>query len=224
VSAKQTGLMSMQNSYSLMSRAAVAFAVVAGAACASGGSSSGAYVPPLSKTSSVAVGGGSSWAGEPSGVHINVDLSERKLYLKNGDEVVRAYEIGVGQAGYPTPEGNYSIRRIVWNPPWTPPDAAWAADKEPQAPGAANNPMKVVKIYFNEPDYYIHGTGSVSTLGGAVSHGCLRMAPEDAASLARYLMEHGGDAHDAAWFDHVQSSNETTNVTLESSIPMHVAQ
>ena len=214
----------MENSFSRTSRAALAVAVLAGAACASGGSSAGSYVPPLSNTSSAAIGGGASWAGEPAGVHINVDLSERKLYLKDGGEVVRAYTIGVGQPGYPTPEGNYSVRRIVWNPPWTPPDAAWAADKEPQPPGAADNPMKAVKIYFNEPDYYIHGTGRVATLGGAVSHGCLRMAPEDAASLARYLMEHGGEAHDAAWFDHVQSSNETTNVTLASSIPMHVAQ
>ncbi len=105
---------------------------------------------------------------------------------------MQSYSIGVGKEGYETPVGDYSIRRIVWNPPWNPPDAAWAEDKEPQPPGAADNPMKVVKIYFKEPDYYIHGTGTVSSLGGAVSHGCLRMAPEDAANLARYLMEHGG--------------------------------
>lgn len=212
----------MQLNNSNLGRTALAFAVLAGAACASSGTSaSGVYVPPVSN---VAVGSGASWVGEPSGVHINVDLSERKLYLKNGDQVVRAYEIGVGQPAYPTPEGNYSVRRIVWNPPWTPPDAAWAADKEPQPPGARENPMKTVKIYFNEPDYYIHGTGSISTLGGAVSHGCLRMAPEDAASLARYLMEHGGEARDAAWFARVEGSNETTTINLDNSIPMHVAQ
>jgi lipoprotein-anchoring transpeptidase ErfK/SrfK len=216
--------MPMTQTYSKINRAALAVAVLAGAAaCASSGTSAGAYVPPTTSTT-VAVGRGASYPGEPSGVHVNVDLSERKLYLKNGDEVVRAYEIGVGQPGYPTPEGNYSVRRIVWNPPWTPPEASWAANKEPEPPGAAKNPMKVVKIYFNEPDYYIHGTGSVSTLGGAVSHGCLRMAPEDAASLARYLMEHGGEAKDAAWFSRVQSSNETTTITLPDPIPMHVAQ
>lgn len=220
---QQTEMMSMEHTYSKLSRATVAFAVVAGAACASSGTSAGTYMPPVSSTT-VIVNRGGSWVGEPSGVHVNVDLSERKLYLKNGDEVVRAYEIGVGQAAYPTPEGNYTVRRIVWNPPWTPPDEAWAANKEPQQPGAAANPMKVVKIYFNEPDYYIHGTGSVSTLGGAVSHGCLRMAPEDAASLARYLMEHGGEARDASWFQRVQGSNETVTITLDNSIPMHVGQ
>jgi murein L,D-transpeptidase YcbB/YkuD len=220
--------MSMQRSYSRLHMAiarlgagALAFAgVLAGSGCASSGSSAaGTYHPtrPASATS------GSSWDGEPnSGVHINVNLGERKLYVKDGREVVQAYQIGVGMDNMPTPQGNYSVRRIVWNPPWTPPNSAWAADKEPQEPGAPDNPMKVVKIYFNEPDYYIHGTGSIGSLGGAVSHGCLRMAPSDAATLARYLMEHGGASRDASWFQHVQSSNETETVMLANAIPMHV--
>jgi murein L,D-transpeptidase YcbB/YkuD len=192
-------------------------AVLAGAGCASSGSASGSYHPtPI-------LGPGASWAGEPSGVHINVDLSERKLYLKDGTQVVQSYSIGVGQPGYETPTGDYSVRKIIWNPPWNPPDAAWAEDKEPQPPGTADNPMKAVKIYFKEPDYYIHGTGTLSSLGGAVSHGCLRMAPSDAAALARYLMEHGGASRDAAWFARVQRSNETETVVLNSAIPMHVA-
>jgi lipoprotein-anchoring transpeptidase ErfK/SrfK len=222
--------MSMQHNHSRLDRVARrigggALALAGafwGAACATT-TAGGTYIPPASPTT-VVVHNGGTWVGEPSGVHINVDLSERKLYLKEGTEVVRAYEIGVGQPAYPTPEGNYTVRRIVWNPPWTPPDAAWAAGKEPQAPGASQNPMKVVKIYFNEPDFYIHGTGSVSSLGGAVSHGCLRMAPEDAANLARYLMEHGGEARDASWFQHVESSNETETVMLDNGIPMHVQQ
>src|SRR5215467_7847919 len=145
--------MSTQNMTSKLSGAALAFAVMAGAGCAStGASAAGVYVPPTSRTT-VSAGPGASYPGEPSGVHVNVDLSERKLYLKDGNEVVRAYEIGVGQPAYPTPEGTYTVRRIVWNPPWTPPDAGWAANKEPEPPGASANPMKVVKIYFNEPDY-----------------------------------------------------------------------
>ena len=49
------------------------------------------------------------------------------------------------------------------------------------------------------------------------------MAPSDAAALARYLMEHGGASRDAAWFQHVQTSNETQTVNLGTAIPMHVA-
>ena len=193
--------------------------VMAAAGCASsGGTSAGVYHP------SPTVSNGGSYPGEPSGVHINVSLAERKLYLKDGNSVVQAYSVGVGKPEYETPTGNYTVKRIVWNPPWTPPDEAWAADKEPQPPGAADNPMKAVKIYFNEPDYYIHGTGTLSSLGGAVSHGCIRMAPSDAAALAQYIMDHGGAARDASWFQKVKSSNETETVTLPSGIPMHVAQ
>ena len=148
--------------------------------------------------------------------------ADRRLYLKDGSTIVQSYPVGVGRDAMPTPEGDYSVSRIVWNPPWNPPDAAWAADDDPQPPGAADNPMKVVKIYFKEPDYYIHGTGSLSSLGGAVSHGCLRMAPGDAAALARYLMDHGGASHDDAWFKQVQSSNATQTVDLSTAIPMHV--
>lgn len=33
------------------------------------------------------------------------------------------------------------------------------------AAGAKANPMKLVKIFFKKPDYYIHGTGDVESLG-----------------------------------------------------------
>jgi murein L,D-transpeptidase YcbB/YkuD len=215
--------MSMQRIYSRnhmgigrLATTALAFGgLLAAAACASGGAASGTYHP-------APVGSGASWPGEPGGVHINVSLGERKLYLKNGGSVVETYTIGVGKPGYETPIGDYSIRTIIWNPPWNPPDEAWAADKEPQPPGAAENPMKAVKIIFRDPDYYIHGTGNVETLGGAVSHGCLRMVPSEAAALARYLMDHGGASRNEAWFANVQRSNETQTVTLGSAIPMHV--
>src|SRR2546430_13620071 len=55
------------------------------------------------------------------------------------------------------------------------PNAAWAKKYARQEPGAPANPMKVVKIFFKEPDYYIHGTGDINSLGKAESHGCLRI-------------------------------------------------
>jgi hypothetical protein len=60
--------------------------------------------------------------------------------------------------------------------------------------------MKVVKMFFKEPTYYIHGTGDLRSLGDAASHGCLRMAPADAAQVARWLMEHGGQPRGENWF------------------------
>jgi len=197
---------------------ALTLGTLASLGCASGGSTTSARLPASQPEAST------SYANEPGGVHINVSLSQRRLYLKNGNETVQSYSIGVGKDGYATPQGDYSVSRIVWNPPWNPPNSDWAADKDPEPPGSPDNLMKTVKIYFKEPDYYIHGTGSMSSLGGAVSHGCLRMAPSEAASLARYLMEHGGSSRDDSWFRNVASSNETQNVSLSRAVPMHVAE
>jgi len=151
------------------------------------------------------------------------DLSERKLYIKEGDSTVETFPVAVGKGSKPTPQGNYKIRKIVWNPEWIPPDQPWAKGKTPQAPGAKANPMKLVKIFFKEPDYYIHGTGEVESLGEAASHGCLRMDPDDAYRVARYLMEHGGQPQDDSWFQRVlHFRSETKTVILDHPIPMTV--
>jgi lipoprotein-anchoring transpeptidase ErfK/SrfK len=139
-------------------------------------------------------------AVDPPAIRVEADLSERKLYIKTGDSTLEAFDVAVGKGSKPTPEGNYSIRKIIWNPAWIPPDEPWARNKKPEAPGAKSNPMKLVKIFFKEPDYYIHGTGDIESLGSAASHGCLRMDPDDAYRVARYLMNHGGSPRDENWF------------------------
>jgi lipoprotein-anchoring transpeptidase ErfK/SrfK len=156
-------------------------------------------------------------------LRIVASLDQRKLYLIIGDETVETYSVAIGQPRYPTPRGDYMIRRIVWNPAWIPPERGWAKDKEPQDPGARANPMKLVKMFFREPDYYIHGTGDIESLGDAASHGCLRMDPDDAYRVARYLMEHGGQPRDEAWYKRVlHFRSQTKTVYLDNPIPMKV--
>jgi lipoprotein-anchoring transpeptidase ErfK/SrfK len=162
-------------------------------------------------------------ADDPPAIRVEADLSERKLYIKSGDSVLESYDVAVGKGSKPTPQGKYTIRKIVWNPAWVPPDEPWAKDKKPQAPGAKANPMKLVKIFFHEPDYYIHGTGDVESLGSAASHGCLRMDPDDAYRVARYLMDHGGSPRDENWFWRVlHFRSESKTVYLDNPIPMTV--
>lgn len=162
-------------------------------------------------------------ADDPPSIRVEADLSERKLYIKSGDSVLEEYSVAVGKNSKPTPTGNYKIRKIVWNPAWIPPDQPWAKNKKPQAPGAKGNPMKLVKIFFQEPDYYIHGTDEIESLGEAESHGCLRMNPDDAYQVARYLMDHGGQPRDESWFWRVlHSRSESKTVYLNNPIPMSV--
>lgn len=156
-------------------------------------------------------------------VRVVADLSARRLSIVHGDQIVESFAVAIGKGSKPTPTGNYTIRKIVWNPAWIPPDSKWAKGKKPQPPGAKNNPMKLVKIFFKEPDYYIHGTDAVETLGEEASHGCLRMQPDDAYELARYLMDHGGQPRDESWFWRVlHFRSETRTVYLDNPIPMTV--
>jgi murein L,D-transpeptidase YcbB/YkuD len=127
------------------------------------------------------------------------DLSARKLTVMRGGEVIREYDIAVGTPQYPTPRGTFNVRKIVWNPRWVPPDSRWARGKKAAAPGSPSNPMKLVKIFFREPDYYIHGTDDLDSLGEADSHGCLRMHPDDAGELALLLMDNSGVSRDWDW-------------------------
>ncbi len=162
---------------------------------------------------------------DPSPVHLEADLSRRQLIVYDGDDSAAAYGVAVGSKKYPTPTGTYRIRKIVWNPAWIPPDRGWAKGKDAQEPGAKANPMRVVKMYFKEPDYYIHGTNLPESIGDAASHGCLRMEAGDAADLARYLMEHGGQPRDESWFERVlHFRSETKTVYLDSPISLTISE
>jgi lipoprotein-anchoring transpeptidase ErfK/SrfK len=164
----------------------------------------------------------SSATAAPS-LRLTADLSQRKLYVEEHDEVVLSYAIAVGLPQHPTPTGSFLIRKIVWNPAWVPPDKKWARRDRPRAPGDPYNPMRLVKIYFRPPDYYIHGTPYVGSLGKAASHGCLRMDPVDAAEVAQYIMEHGGQPRPESWFWRViHARSKTQTVNLRNPIPMTI--
>ena len=139
-------------------------------------------------------------SGAPA-ISLQTNLGARILTVMSGNQKVKTYAVAVGNPKYPTPQGTYQIRKIVWNPSWRPPSgAAWAKGKSAKAPGDPKNPMKVVKIFFREPDYYIHGTNDLESLGSAESHGCLRMDPSEAADLAKMIMDHGGQPRGENWF------------------------
>jgi lipoprotein-anchoring transpeptidase ErfK/SrfK len=158
-------------------------------------------------------------------VRLAVDLSQRHLTVLNADSEVTTYGVAIGSRKYPTPTGSFSIQKIVWNPAWIPPDRDWAKNKTPQAPGAEANPMRVVKIYFREPAYYIHGTNNPESIGEAASHGCLRMEADDAARLARYLMEHGGQPRSENWFWRVlHFRSQTQTVYLDNPVRLTISE
>ncbi|MBX6365743.1 MAG: L,D-transpeptidase [Gemmatimonadetes bacterium] len=148
-------------------------------------------------------------------VSLEVDLSARTLTVLRDGEEVNTYPIAIGTEDHPTPTGHFSIRTLVWNPGWVPPNSDWARGKEPREPGDPANPMQGVKMYFREPTYFIHGTNDPESIGAAASHGCIRMTVGDAEELARRLMEETGAGSPP-------DGGETRYVTLPSAVPLEI--
>jgi lipoprotein-anchoring transpeptidase ErfK/SrfK len=161
-----------------------------------------------------------------AGSEVSLAVSTKKniLELRVGGKTIRRYDVSVGTKGHPTPHGTFTVNHIVWNPAWVPPKEKWAKGKKPTPPGDKKNPMKVVKIFFKEPDYYIHGTSHEGALGEAASHGCIRMSQSDAFRLGRYLMDHGGASRSDAWYAGVLSGAKPADVRLPKGARMVIGR
>ena len=155
-------------------------------------------------------------------LRLEVDLSERQLHVVVDGEVLESFAVSVGKDKNPTPEGAVKIRKVIWNPAWKPPDAKWARGKSARPPGHPDNPMKRVKMFFREPDYYIHGTDDEESLGKAESHGCIRMDPEDVTRLGQLVMEHGGKPMPEPWYRRIFRRKTTKVVYLAVPVPLEI--
>ncbi len=151
-----------------------------------------------------------------------IDLSERELLVVKDGETIDRFTVAVGEDNYPTPEGRFTIRKVIWNPAWVPPNSKWARHETPKPPGHPDNPMKRVKMFFKEPDYYIHGTDDEDSLGRAESHGCIRMNPDDVTRLAQLVMEHGGKPMPEPWYRRIFRRKTTKVVHLTAPVPVEI--
>ncbi|MDP9178094.1 MAG: L,D-transpeptidase [Gemmatimonadota bacterium] len=159
-------------------------------------------------------------AQQPATIRLRADLSDKILYVQQNGKVVKTYTFADGSAKYPTPKGTFRVGKVIWHPAWVPPESKWARKKTAKDPGEPGNPMKLVKIFFKEPDYYIHGTDQLESIGSSASHGCIRMDPVEAAELAIRLMEGSGARKDADWYQNAIEKGQTRSVVLPRRVEM----
>jgi lipoprotein-anchoring transpeptidase ErfK/SrfK len=116
--------------------------------------------------------------------YIVIDRAGFQLSYYESLELVKTYTIAVGQVGYDTPSGTYSIANKAVNPAWNVPNSAWAGDLAGTVVpgGAPNNPL-VARWMGIIDGAGIHGTNDTGSLGSAASHGCIRMAVPDVIEL-----------------------------------------
>lgn len=115
---------------------------------------------------------------------LTADRSTFKLRLFKNLKLRKTYGIAVGQAGYDTPSGRFTITNKQVNPAWHVPDSDWAGGLAGQVipGGAPNNPLKARWLGITD-GVGIHGTGEPWSIGSRASHGCLRMKVPDVIDL-----------------------------------------
>ncbi|MDP4163561.1 MAG: L,D-transpeptidase family protein [Bacillota bacterium] len=105
---------------------------------------------------------------EPSAIPyvIRVSLRKRTLALFQNGSFLKIYPVGIGKMLTQTPFGEYVI-----------------VNREP-LPGG---PFGVMWLSLSRAGYGIHGTNNPSSIGKAVSHGCIRMYNRDVIQLANIV-------------------------------------
>jgi len=117
-----------------------------------------------------------------------VKTPERALYYVLGDGEAMRYSIGVGREGFQWGGNSRIVAKQEW-PSWTPPqtmierEAAKGHIIPPFMKGGPGNPLGARAMYIGGTIYRVHGTNAESSIGGAVSSGCIRMMNADVIDL-----------------------------------------
>jgi L,D-transpeptidase ErfK/SrfK len=127
---------------------------------------------------------------------IVVNLPEHRMYFfpkpdKGEPAKVMTFPVSVGKMDWQTPIGVTKVVSKQKDPPWYPPESvlkeheAGGDPLPPVVPPGPTNPLGRHALRLNIPGgaYLIHGTNNPDAVGMAVTHGCLRMYPEDVEIL-----------------------------------------
>jgi L,D-transpeptidase ErfK/SrfK len=125
---------------------------------------------------------------------IVLNLAEYRMYYfpepKDGEPaIVMTYPMSIGRMDWETPLGLTRVVAKAQNPTWYPPEsvrAEHAADGDPLpriVPPGPKNPLGKYAMRLGIPGYLIHSTNRPAGVGMRVTHGCIRMFPEDIGFL-----------------------------------------
>lgn len=124
-------------------------------------------------------------SGYPAGT-IVIKTSERRLYYVTGNGSAIRYPVGVGKAGMAW-SGTATIDGKFIKPAWQAPESIRKdyLKLPPVVPGGSpSNPMGAAAMTLSGGGQYaIHGTNNPGSVGGFVSHGCIRMYNQDIMDL-----------------------------------------
>ncbi len=118
-----------------------------------------------------------------------INLPELLLYQFYMGVYQRRYALAVGKRSWPTPTGSYFVLNKRQNPTWNVPISIqeemedMGKEVQEKVPPGPNNPLGKYWIGTSAPGVGIHATNRPWSVGHFVSHGCIRMLPEEIAQL-----------------------------------------
>lgn len=129
---------------------------------------------------------------------IVINLAAMRLFyyppVKQGElQRVITHPVGIGRLNWKTPEGITRITAKTENPVWIPTPSIhkeYARNGNPLpavVPPGPDNPMGTHVMRLGWPAYAIHGTNKPPSIGMRGSFGCIRMYPEDIASIFQHV-------------------------------------
>jgi hypothetical protein len=106
---------------------------------------------------------------------VTIDKATQKMTVSLDGVERYVWPVSTGQPGYATPSGTYTARSM--NEMWY--SRQWDNAPMPHA------------VFFTREGHAIHGTNEVKRLGNPASHGCVRISPQNAATLYDLVSEAG---------------------------------
>lgn len=140
------------------------------------------WVPPAGKMLTIPT----RWIlPSPRAEGIVINVPELRLYLfmpKLG--LVKTHPVGIGVKEHPTPFGSFRVVEKERDPTWDiPPSLRDEYGGLKAIPPGPRNPLGRYWVGLSGGNYGIHGTNSPWGIGRLVSHGCIRLYPEDIEAL-----------------------------------------
>jgi L,D-transpeptidase ErfK/SrfK len=120
---------------------------------------------------------------------ILINVPQRMLFRLRAQAEARAFPIAVGRASWPTPLGAFRIVSKEEHPTWDVPVSIQREMRQAgqrvitRMPPGPRNPLGDYWIGLSFGALGIHGTPFPSTIFRAVTHGCIRLHPEDIKAL-----------------------------------------
>jgi len=125
---------------------------------------------------------------------LKINLPEMRVYYfrpsPDGTAIVTSLPVGLGRDEWRTPRGTFHVTEKTEQPTWVLPESIrkeWREKGKPApvsiAGGSPDNPLGAYRLRLSMPSYAIHGTNMPWGVGMQVSHGCIRLYPEDIERL-----------------------------------------